>query len=113
MKSNFLLAVSAIIAPAVAASQTAQTPPQTTQTPPSPGATQSQTPPADANVACDQTGKPVSKSANAKNAAANESSAGASSSESVKSVQKDTGDAPPPAKKSKSEDSTTCPTSPQ
>jgi hypothetical protein len=108
MKSNFLLAVSlTILLPAVAAAS------QPAQPPPSQGTTQSQTAVAQPNDACDQTGKPAGKSANAKDSAAKAASAGASSSESVKSVQKDTGDAPPPTKKTESKDETACPTPPQ
>jgi hypothetical protein len=105
MKSNFLLAAGVIIlVPAVAAAA------QPAQAPPSPAATQAQAPAAQPNDACDETGKPAGKSVSPKGSAADGGSAAASSSESVKSVQRDTGDRPAPAKKSKSQDEAACPT---
>jgi hypothetical protein len=108
MKNRSIFAASIIIlAPAVAAAS------QPARTPPSQNATQPQTSTAQPSQTCDETGKPVTKSATAKGSSAGGADASAGASDSVKAVQKNTGDHPTRTKTAPSKYETVCATQPQ
>lgn len=114
MKNRSVFAVGIIIlAPAVvAAAQPAQSPPSQganqTQSPPSQAADQTQSSTAQPGDPCIEAGK----STTAKGSSGNGADASAAASESVKKVQRNTGDHPTRTKKETSAEEV-CPTQPQ